>query len=49
MAHTVDPNACRYTTPFQLIPTIRRDPYEAILPSNPQILQKGKIILVTVS
>lgn len=40
-----DPNA--FTTPFQLTPTTHRDPYEAILPSNPQNSQKGKIILIT--
>ncbi|KAM0191776.1 hypothetical protein ACHAPC_002088 [Botrytis cinerea] len=41
----IDPNA--YTLPFSLTKTIRRDPYPAILPSNPSNSQAGKIILIT--
>ena len=39
----IDPNA--YTLPFSLTKTIRRDPYPAILPSNPSNSQAGKIIV----
>lgn len=45
MSEQFDPHY--YTTPFALTKTIRRDPYPAILPSNPANSQKGKIILIT--
>ena len=35
-----------FTDVFQLTPTLRRDPYEAILPSNPANQQTGKIVLI---
>lgn len=40
-----DPNA--YTTPFMATKTPRREPYPAILPTNPANSQKGKIIIIT--
>jgi len=46
MAQTeVDPN--QFSTPFLLTPTLHRDPYPAILPTNPANSQKGKIIIIT--
>lgn len=36
-----------YTTPFQLTKTIRRDPYGAISPTNPELSAAGKIIVIT--
>ncbi|CZR51408.1 related to peroxisomal short-chain alcohol dehydrogenase [Phialocephala subalpina] len=42
---SVDPN--QFTTPFMATKTPRRDPYEAILPTNPANSQAGKIILIT--
>lgn len=45
MAQEIDTNA--YTTPFILTKSTHRDPYPAILPSNPSNTQKGKIILIT--
>ncbi|KUJ23630.1 NAD(P)-binding protein [Mollisia scopiformis] len=45
MAQTFDPNA--FTIPFMATKTPRRDPYEAILPTNPANSQKGKIIVIT--
>lgn len=35
------------TTPFQLTKTIRRDPYEALSPTNPELSAAGKVIIVT--
>jgi hypothetical protein len=45
MAQQVDPD--QFTTPFMVTKTKRRDPYAAILPSNPSNSQKGKIIIIT--
>ncbi|KAK5058537.1 hypothetical protein LTR84_010800 [Exophiala bonariae] len=36
-----------YTTPFQLTKTIRRDPYDAISPTNPELSAAGKVIIIT--
>lgn len=36
-----------YTTPFQLTKTIRRDPYEALSPTNPELSAAGKVIIIT--
>jgi hypothetical protein len=45
MARQVDPD--QFTTPFMATKTKHRDPYPAILPSNPVNSQEGKIILIT--
>jgi len=45
MSKTLDPEL--YTTPFQLTKTLHRDPYDALLPTNPKNLQKDKIVIVT--
>ncbi|KAL2060304.1 hypothetical protein VTL71DRAFT_9699 [Oculimacula yallundae] len=37
----------QFTNPFQLTKTLRRDPYDEILPTNPENSQKGKIIIIT--
>lgn len=36
-----------YTMPFQLTKTIRRDPYDLILPEKKDNSQAGKIIVIT--
>lgn len=36
-----------YTIPFQLTKTIRRDPYDAISPTNPELSAAGKVIIIT--
>jgi hypothetical protein len=43
MSQEIDADA--YTRPFSLTKTVRRDPYPAILPSNPSNSQEGKIIV----
>ncbi|KAF4628853.1 hypothetical protein G7Y89_g9295 [Cudoniella acicularis] len=45
MAEPFDPD--QFTTPMMPTKTKRRDPYPAILPTNPQNSQKGKIIVIT--
>ncbi len=45
MAQEIDPN--KFSFPFLATKTLRRDPYPAILPSNPANSQKGKIIIIT--
>jgi hypothetical protein len=45
MAQQIDPD--QFTTPFMITKTKHRDPYPAILPSNPSNSQKGKIIIIT--
>jgi hypothetical protein len=45
MAQQIDPD--QFTTPFMATKTKHRDPYPAILPSNPANSQKGKIIVIT--
>jgi NAD(P)-dependent dehydrogenase (short-subunit alcohol dehydrogenase family) len=40
-------DADAFTVPFMATKTPRRDPYEAILPTNPANSQKGKIIVIT--
>lgn len=45
MATQVDPN--QFTTPFAITKTTHRDPYPAILPTNPSNSQSGKIIIIT--
>lgn len=36
-----------YTIPFQLTKTIRRDPYDAISPTKPELSAAGKVIIIT--
>lgn len=36
-----------YTIPVQLTKTIRRDPYDAISPTNPELSAAGKVIIIT--
>lgn len=45
MSQAVDVNT--YTLPFMATKTPHRDPYEAILPTNPANSQKGKVIIIT--
>jgi hypothetical protein len=45
MSQQVDGDA--YTAPFLLIKTGHRDPYPALLPTNPENSQQGKIVIIT--
>lgn len=45
MEQQYDPNT--YTYPFQLTKTLHRDPYDDLLPTNPENSQKGKIVIIT--
>ncbi|EKD14500.1 uncharacterized protein L3040_000031 [Drepanopeziza brunnea f. sp. 'multigermtubi'] len=45
MAQQVDPE--RWSTPYLVTKTLRRDPYPAISPYNPANSQKDKIIIIT--